>query len=51
MQQIFTHIKQQLTMQGFTITQHDFERPWGGFFVIDPSQSTRFIELYFPKEQ
>lgn len=25
----------------------DFERPWGGFFVIDEGQTKKFVELFF----
>jgi mannose-6-phosphate isomerase len=31
------------------ITKHDFDRPWGGFFVIDEDQTEDFIQLFFPE--
>ena len=41
-------IQSQLTEDGFLIRSFDFDRPWGGFFVIDENQSDLFIETYFP---
>ncbi len=41
-------IQSQLTEDGFLIHSFDFDRPWGGFFVIDENQSDLFIETYFP---
>jgi mannose-6-phosphate isomerase len=32
---------------GFTIKSHDFERPWGGFLVIDESQAQDFSNKFF----
>ncbi|MDJ1483347.1 phosphoheptose isomerase [Cytophagaceae bacterium YF14B1] len=46
--EIFSKIAQQLSEKGFTIASSDFTRPWGGFFVIDESQTQKFIETYFP---
>ena len=51
---IFESVEQQLTAAGFTISSKDFDRPWGGFFVINESEADKFIESYFPgytKEQ
>ncbi|GAB4245141.1 MAG: hypothetical protein Kow0027_05220 [Saprospiraceae bacterium] len=47
-QQLFNHARKQLTAQGFNVVSSDEERPWGGFFVIDESQASHFIEAYFP---
>ncbi|MFN8265241.1 MAG: hypothetical protein U0T11_04190 [Chitinophagaceae bacterium] len=41
-------IQDQITEEGFRIQSFDFDRPWGGFFVIDENQSDLFIETYFP---
>lgn len=46
--EIFSTIAQQLESQGFRVASSDFSRPWGGFFVIDESQTQQFIETYFP---
>ena len=32
---------------GFTINSYDFERPWGGFLVIDESQAQQFLNKFF----
>ena len=32
---------------GFKIKSHDFERPWGGFLVIDESQAQDFSNKFF----
>jgi len=36
-----------LIKNGFLITEKDDTRPWGGFFVIDESQSPKFIKTFF----
>ena len=33
--------------KGFKITSKDFERPWGGFLVIDESQAQDFSNQFF----
>ena len=48
---IFIRVTQSTREAGFTITDHDFERPWGGFLVIEESQSKSFIEQFFPEER
>ena len=35
-------IKKKMESYGFTINSYDFERPWGGFLVIDESQAQEF---------
>lgn len=45
---VLKSIESYLTEEKLAIASHDFSRPWGGFFVIDESQSDRFIRLYFP---
>lgn len=37
-----------LLKAGFTIAVKDFNRPWGGFFVLDESLAKQFGQLYFP---
>jgi mannose-6-phosphate isomerase-like protein (cupin superfamily) len=37
-----------LDKSGFKIADRDFDRPWGGFFVLDESQAARFAQYYFP---
>ena len=43
----FTEIKNKLESFGFSVVSHDFERPWGGFLVIDESQSQDFSNKFF----
>ena len=33
--------------KGFNIISKDFERPWGGFLVIDESQAQDFSNQFF----
>ncbi len=47
-EQVFTQIEAALKGAGFTVVQHDFSRPWGGFFVIDEQQAPAFIKEFFP---
>jgi hypothetical protein len=35
--------KNKIESFGFKIVSHDFERPWGGFLVIDQSQAQVFL--------
>jgi len=46
--QIFSTVADDLAKQGFQVIAKDFERPWGGFFVIDEGQIKQFAETYFP---
>ncbi len=39
-----------LKSKGFRFERTDFNRPWGGFFVIDESQAPLFLETYYPEE-
>ena len=47
MESIFTSTAETLAQQGFTVVSSDFERPWGGFFVIDEEQAQQFADQYF----
>ena len=40
-------IKKKMESYGFTINSYDFERPWGGFLVIDESQAQQFLNKFF----
>lgn len=31
-----------------SVSTDDFQRPWGGFFVIDETQTDKFIAIFFP---
>lgn len=47
---IFSQIQSELTAKGFQFERTDFERPWGGFFVIEENQSEKFIRTFYPEE-
>jgi len=40
-------IKKEIESFGFNVVFHDFERPWGGFLVIDESQAQDFSDKFF----
>ena len=44
---IFEFTEKNLTNQGLRIDRYDFERPWGGFFVLAESQAQAFADIYF----
>jgi mannose-6-phosphate isomerase len=45
---IFIELERYLVNQNLKVETKDDNRPWGGFFVIDESESEKFINLYFP---
>ncbi len=42
--------KEEIENLGFKVVGHDFDRPWGGFLLIDESQSKDFIYHFISKE-
>lgn len=42
-------IKAQIQDVGFRIKSYDFDRPWGGFLVIDEEDTSRFIKHFYPE--
>ena len=44
---LFKTIEKQILSQGLNIASFDFERPWGGFFVIEEDDAQRFSNIYF----
>lgn len=46
-EEIFQQVSTDLQNQGFRIVSQDFNRPWGGFFVIDEEQAQKFADAYF----
>ncbi|HMJ67269.1 MAG TPA: hypothetical protein VK508_00155 [Cyclobacteriaceae bacterium] len=48
-QTAFDKAQKDLDTLGFTVVDKDFNRPWGGFFVIDESQASRFASHFFPE--
>lgn len=47
MNNVFEKIEKALIEQGFNIISKDFNRPWGGFFVMDEEQAQAFANEYF----
>lgn len=43
----FEDIKKHIEGLGFRVVAHDFERPWGGFLVIDEIQAQDFANKFF----
>ena len=43
----FKIIENEIMGKGFKIISKDFERPWGGFLVIDESQAQDFANIFF----
>ena len=43
----FNTIKQHIESLGFTVVAYDFDRPWGGFLVIDELQAQDFANQFF----
>jgi mannose-6-phosphate isomerase len=50
-EEVFEQVNSFLVENGFTIVDKDFDRPWGGFFVIDEDQARRFSHLFFPTKE
>ena len=50
MTDLFLDTKKQIERLGFNIIGHDFNRPWGGFLLIDESQSKEFITKFISNE-
>ena len=46
--EVLASVEKYLSDNGFKIAAKDFDRPWGGFFVLDESQAQKFQQLYFP---
>lgn len=43
----FTKIKSHIENLGFRVVAYDFDRPWGGFLVIDELQAQNFADQFF----
>ncbi|HNP17919.1 MAG TPA: phosphoheptose isomerase [Fulvivirga sp.] len=48
---IFNEIEEYLTSLKLNVVSKDFNRPWGGFFVIDERQAQRFANIFFPETE
>jgi len=47
-QETFSKVQAYLDAKGLKVVARDFERPWGGFFVIDEAQAKQFAQQFFP---
>ena len=45
---VFSEIEKYLASLGIRVIASDFQRPWGGFFVIDEEQAELFAREFFP---
>jgi mannose-6-phosphate isomerase-like protein (cupin superfamily) len=45
--EVFDKVKRFLETKHFKIVNSDKSRPWGGFYVIDESQSQKFVDYFF----
>ena len=45
---VFAEVEKFLTDNGFAVMDKDFNRPWGGFFVLDEKQAEKFGGAFFP---
>ena len=43
----FTQTEEFIKSKGFKIASKDFERPWGGFLVIEENQAQDFSNQFF----
>lgn len=46
-QALAAEVRQKLTDQGFRVESQDLSRPWGGYLLIDESQSQQFAAMHF----
>ena len=46
---LYKQVKQQVETLGFNVVNFDFDRPWGGFLVIDEQQIPLFISTFFDR--
>ena len=44
---LYRTIQSELESFGFSVVSKDFDRPWGGFLVIDESQAQAFANRFF----
>ena len=44
---MYQEIKKEIESFGFTVVSYDFERPWGGFLVIDETPAQEFSNKFF----
>ena len=47
MNNIFLEVKKKIKSHQFKVISQDFDRPWGGFFVISEENAQDFSNIYF----
>ena len=47
---VFSKVAGELQHLGLTVISTDNNRPWGGFYVIDEADTSKFVKAYFPEE-
>ncbi len=47
-EEVFSSVQSFIEGKGLDVVSQDFERPWGGFLVLDERQSAQFIAEFFP---
>ena len=50
MNKYYLDTKEEIENLGFNVINFDFNRPWGGFLLIDESQSQDFINTFISNE-
>ena len=50
MNNLFFSVKNEFESKGYEIIGYDFNRPWGGFLLIDELQSEKFINEFISKD-
>jgi len=43
----YLEVQKEIESFGFSVVAHDFERPWGGFLVIEETQAQAFSNQFF----
>ena len=43
----YIQVKEEIESFGYKITNYDFDRPWGGFLVIQEKQAQKFSDQFF----
>ena len=51
MNKYYTNIRKEIESLGFNVIDYDFNRPWGGFLLIDEFQSQDFINTFINVEK
>jgi mannose-6-phosphate isomerase len=46
--EVFAQVNAFIQQEGYEIASYDFDRPWGGFFVLQEDQAAKFANQFFP---